>query len=391
VDEAIVAAGPSEKGDEAWLATVRAELVTRMDEAAADALLAQLAEYPSIVDDSDLALRLVLESRFGVAGRDALLDTFQGAWITDADLAWIADQGFNTVRVPMGYRDLTSMSDSAPPTGLVWNEAAFARLDHLLDTCADLGLYAVLDIQEAPGGQNEYAGPSTLYTDPAMQALSVELWTELSRRYHDRAEVAAYSLLAEPMSAPTADARDAMYDQLVQAIRAEGDDHLLVIHDGFRGMYTLPDPAAYGWTNVVYSTHLFEWDVDSAEGYAERMALDQELFTTAQAEQQVPYYIGSFATFVDADWAYTGAATMVSTFEAEAWSWTLWTYKRIDDPVDVALWGTSTAWGLRGRLQSELARPDLYRDDEATLAAKFSAYANLSIEPNEALLQAVTP
>ena len=397
VDAMIIEAGPDEDGDADWTAAVRAGLEARLGTDATDGLMATLAEYPSIVDDSDLALRRVLESRFGVAGRDELLDTFQGGWITDADLAWIAEQGFNTVRVPMGYRGLTSMSDegdpteSVWPTELVWNELAFARIDHLLDVCADVGLWAVLDIQEAPGGQNEYAAPSTLYTDPAMQALTVELWTELSRRYKDHTSVAAYSLLAEPMSAPDDDARDAMYDQLVAAIRANDDDHLLVIHDGFRGVYTLPDPEAYGWTNVVYSTHLFEWDASSTADYEAAIEYYGTMFEASQATQQVPYYVGSFATFRDEPWAYESAGMMKDAFEANSWSWTLWTYKRIDDPVAVALWGTETGWGLRGRLVGELDRPDLYRDDQATLARKFAAYGSLEIAPNEDLLIAVAP
>ena len=397
VDAVIIEAGPDEDGDADWTAAVRAGLEARLGTDATDGLMATLAEYPSIVDDSDLALRRVLESRFGVAGRDELLDTFQGGWITDADLAWIAEQGFNTVRVPMGYRGLTSMSDKGDPTEpvwpteLVWNELAFARIDHLLDVCAEVGLWAVLDIQEAPGGQNEYAAPSTLYTDPAMQALTVELWTELSRRYKDHTSVAAYSLLAEPMSAPNDDARDVMYDQLVTAIRANDDDHLLVIHDGFRGVYTLPDPEAYGWTNVVYSTHLFEWDASSTADYEAAIEYYGTMFEASQATQQVPYYVGSFATFRDEPWAYESAGMMKDAFETNSWSWTLWTYKRIDDPVAVALWGTETGWGLRGRLVGDLDRPDLYRDDQATLARKFAAYGSLEIAPNEDLLIAVAP
>lgn len=234
VDAAIVEAGPDDDGDEDWTAAVRVGLESRLGVDTAATLLAALSEYPAIVDDSDLPLRRVLESRFGVDGRDQLLDSFQGGWVTDADLAWIAGEGFNTVRVPMGYRGLTSMTDEGTPSELVWNELAFARIDHMLDVCEEVGLRAVLDLQEAPGGQNEYAGPSTLYTDPAMQALAVDLWTELSYRYRDRVSVAAYSLLAEPMSAPDDDSRDAMYDQLVTAIRANQDDHLLVIHDGDR-------------------------------------------------------------------------------------------------------------------------------------------------------------
>jgi hypothetical protein len=382
--------GPNEKGDAEWLDAFEAALRGTVDDGDVDALLADFASYPPIVDDSDLPLRRVLEQRFGIDGRDAVLDAFEGAWITGDDLSWIAAQGFNLVRIPMGWRALTAQSDLEPPVALVWNEDAFARLDAVLAGCAEAGLWAVLDIQEAPGGQNEYTGePSTLYADPAMQALTVSLWEELSRRYADHDEVAAYSLLAEPMSAPSAEARDDLYDILVHAIRARGDDHLLVLHDGFRGMHTMPDPAVRDWEGVVYSTHLFEWGADSLADYEAFAEFYGTLFDGTQATQGVPYYMGSFSTFVDADWAYAGAAALVDTFEDHGWGWTVWTYKRIDDPIDAALYGTSTSWGVRGRLAGELDRPDLYRDDEATLLEKMAAYADLVIEPNDALLDAL--
>ena len=153
------------------------------------------------------------------------------------------------------------------------------------------------------------------------------------------------------------------------AIRAQDDDHLLVIHDGFKGMQTMPDPATYGWEGVVYSTHLFEWGATSEADYEAAAELYGTLFASTQETQGVPYYIGSFATFVDADWAYAGAADLVAMYGQHGWGWTVWTYKRIDDPIDAALFDTSTAWGVRGRLRSELDRPDLYRDDEAALRA----------------------
>ena len=389
VNAAIVVAGPAEDADADWVLAVRGELEPSLGVPATDAILESLASYPSVVDDSDLALRLVLEDRFGIEGRDEILDAFQGAWIQDQDLEWIAAQGWNVVRVPLGWRGLTSMTDHEPPSSLVWNEAAFARLDALLDSCETHGLWAVLDIQECPGGQNEYAGPSTLYSDPAMQSLCVDLWVELARRYGGRDSVGAYSLLAEPMSAPDSQARDAMYDQIVAALRAAGDDHLLVIHDGFRGVFGMPDPAEIGWDNVIYSTHLFEWGSDAVSDYEDLFPLWESSFGGMQESHDVPFYVGSFSTFRDADWAYESASLMADFFDRQGWSWTVWTYKRIDDPVEVELFGTQTGWGVRGRLQGSFDRPDLYRDDREVLMAKMRAYAEVDVAPNEELLAAI--
>ena len=245
-------------------------------------------------------------------------------------------------------------------------------------------------MQEVPGGQNTYAGTSYLWGDEKMQQLTIQLWETLSDRFRGRDEVAAYSLMAEPYGAPTTADRDAMYDRLVKAIRAKGDDHLLVIHDGFFGMGTLPKPSDMGWDGVVYSTHLFEWDLTDAAGYDGRINYYDLSYPDAQRTQDVPYYIGSFSTFVDKDWAYEGARKLVAWFTKRNYSWSLWTFKRIDDPISTDLWGYTTQWGLLGRMTSPFAvaeRADCYLDDKETLAAKLAGYKGFVIGPNDTLLQ----
>lgn len=389
VRDAVRAAGPSEDADAAWLDSVRTSLDAALGTDETAELLAELALYPSVVDDSDLGLRLVLERRFGIEARDELLDRFQSAWLREQDLDWMAAQGWNVVRIPMGYRGLTSMSDEVEPSALVWNERAFAQLERVLDRCEEVGLWAVLDVQECPGGQNEYAGPSTLYEDPAKQELCIELWSELSRRYAGRSSVAAYSLLAEPMSAPSPEARDELYGRIVDTIRDRGDDHLVVIHDGFRGMHGLPVPAEEGRSNFIHSTHLFEWGNDSLADYEAMLPLWDLSLGDAQAAQGVPYYIGSFSTLHGEPWAYDSAALMASYFEERGWSWTLWTWKRIDDAIDIELWGTQTGWGVLGRVDEPFSRPDLYRDSLDVLRTKMDSYATLEVLPNEGLLDAI--
>ncbi len=393
-DAVIQGNGPGD--DAAWLESYLENLRQAAGVEAAQAVEQAVAAAPSIYDDSDLPLRRLLESRFGIEGRDALLDTFHKSWITADDIAMIADLGFNTVRIPIGYRSLLAVSDSAPLTELVYNEAALQRIDDLLDACAEHGVYAVIDVQESPGGHNDYSGPARLYDDERSLAQTTELWLTLSRRYRDRDEVAMYSLLAEPFGAPGAAERDRVYDVLIDAIRADGDDHLLVVHDGFFGMSSLPDAqarAALGWEGVVYSTHQFEWGLDSLEDYEALLAFTEPGWVAAWSEQDVPWYMGSFSTMVDAPWAWEAAALLRETYERHGWGWSVWTWRRIDDPLEVRLFGASTAWGVVGRLDDAdgFRRPDVYLDDFETLQAGFAAYHDLSRRPNEGLLGALLP
>ncbi len=346
-----------------------------------------------LCDDTDAGLRALLEKRFGPDGRDELLAAFRSEWIAERDIEWLAKQGFNVVRVPIGYRSLVTGPDSNKPQALNWNESALKELDRLLDWCEKYGVYAVIDIQEAPGGQNTYAGESGLYNDPLMQDLTVQMWETLSDRFIKRNSVAAYSLLAEPYGAPDVEARDKMYDRLVKAIRAKGDDHLCVIHDGFMGMKTLPEPSKYNWSGVVYSTHMFEWTARDYESYEWLINnFYSKVFSEAQAKQNVPYYIGSFSTKFDEDWAYQSAGLMVSWMSEKGYSWSLWTYKRLDDPLITKIYNLTTAWGLRGKINGTFNRPDPYKDDMETLKQKFKAYRNYGLEPNvKTLCRLLTP
>jgi hypothetical protein len=390
--DAVLVQGSSVWDGAGYLDTFQPALAEKIGAEKAEEFVSLARGYvPTLYDDSDVPLRRKLTERFGEEARDELLDIFQRAWLGEGDIEWLAEQGFNLVRVPMTYRNLTRGPEVDKPTKLVWNESAFQRLNDLLDWCETHSVYAVLDIQEAPGAQNSYAEAAELYTDPAMQELTVQLWQELSRRYRDRDIVAAYSLLAEPFGAPDVQARDTVYDMIVRAIRLLGDDHLLVIHDGFFGMDTLPNPLEMGWEGVIYSTHFFEFSAVSFDKWDFLVNYYfGPILADAQLIQNVPYFIGSFSTRIHADWSYQATRLLVDWYTQSEWSWAVWTYKRIDDPIEKELWGKESCVGLKGRLQGTLDRPDIFDDDLPTLRSKFAAYRDLKIEVNQSLLDAMT-
>lgn len=389
--DALLATGSPSWGSLEALMALEPDLATVLGAEKAATFVESAKKYfPGVYSDADLPLRRKLVDRFGAEGRDELFDVFEDAWIREKDIQWIAQQGFNVVRVPITYRNLVLDSDKEKPESLEWNEATFERLHTLLGWCETHGLYAVIDIQESPGGHNGYAGASLLYQDVEMQEYTVLLWEEIASRLGKYDGVAAYSLLAEPMGAPDAAARDAMYDKLVTAIRALGDDHLIIIHDGFLGMDTLPEPSEYGWTNVLYSTHLFEFSADSFQYWKTIIDFYHDpVFRDAQKRHNVPYYMGSFSARTDAEWAYEVVGMLLEWFHTNGWSWSIWTYKRIDDPIERRIWNRGSSYGLLGRLEGEFQRPDVFSDDFETLKAKFAAYAQLEISPNEQLMAVI--
>ncbi len=370
-----------------WLDKFTTELKKLIPETDADAFVNELKKYPTICDDSDYKLRGLLAQRFGIAARDELLLSFIRSWITEEDIKWISAQGFNLIRVPIGYRTLTTDEDAELPEKLTYNEPVLKAIDELLNWCEKYGVYAVIDLQESPGGHNDYSDfKGKLYENEKMQALTVELWKYISNRYKNRDIVAMYSLLAEPFDAPSTDARDVVYDKIVKGIRENGDDHLLVIHDGFKGMGSFPEPSKYNWTNVVYSTHIFEFDATSLSAYQTLISLYDQIYSDAQKRYNVPFFIGSFSVIKDIDWAYEALSELVKWYEKRQYHWSVWTYKRIDSPEAKILFNHSSMWGVRSVLKSEFERPDIYLDSKDEIKRKFEKYREVVLEPNQRML-----
>lgn len=132
------------------------------------------------------------------------------AWLdnhtTKADIDAMAAMGFNSVRLPMHYGLLTLAADQEPVPGQdTWKEGGFKRIDDLLAWTKANGMYLILDLHAAPGGQGndlpiadrDPSKPS-LWQSPENRRKVVALWRKLAARYKDEPAIGAYDLINEP-------------------------------------------------------------------------------------------------------------------------------------------------------------------------------------------------
>ncbi len=75
--------------------------------------------------------------------------TFKDRYITQADIAFIASTGANTIRLPFHYKLFTDEDYM----GLTAAQDGFDRIDSVVAWCRREGLYVILDMHDAPGGQ----------------------------------------------------------------------------------------------------------------------------------------------------------------------------------------------------------------------------------------------
>ena len=112
-----------------------------------------------------------------------LLDMFtvrsSGEWRED-DFRWIADWGFDWVRLPMCY---TLWTDDADVLKL--QEPGLAKIDRAVELGRRHGLHVCLNFHRAPGYSvnRERTEPFNLWKDPVAQEAFCFHWKTLAERY----------------------------------------------------------------------------------------------------------------------------------------------------------------------------------------------------------------
>lgn len=145
-----------------------------------------------------------------------------------------------------------------------WRTNAFDRMDWAVSNAWERGIYTILDLHGAHGGQKAKASTTgrrwptaALWSSTAEQDRMVQTWQRVAEHYRDNPAVAGYDLLNEPGGAPSTTATWNLMDRCHRVIRVIDPDHIHIMEAAFGSwnLSMLPHPADYGWTNVVYRHH----------------------------------------------------------------------------------------------------------------------------------------
>ena len=271
---------------------------------------------------------------------DELWETYYDGFLNESDFEKIAEVGFNTVRLPMYYRNFYEGTDE----NLTLKDNAFTRIDAFLENCKKHNLYAILDMHGLPGGQNgyEHSGSRTtkFWDNEEYISKTCELWKAIANRYsNEKSElydvIACFDLVNEPEDEKTNATEKKQFDvqdRMYRAIREVDKEHIVSI----AGCWTFdkfPSPEKYGWENVIYEIHLYNWNSQTISNDLFYFAQD---FTHSLAAHDVPYFIGEF-TFFDKSEEWE---KWLDEYEKRGWNWCVWTYKA----ATPGWWDTS--WGL---------------------------------------------
>jgi aryl-phospho-beta-D-glucosidase BglC (GH1 family) len=268
-----------------------------------------------------------LDSRFGVSTETNLIATYQNTWITTNDLDNIKALGMNLIHLPVWWANFETLSGT-------WRSDAFSKVDWLVTNAWQRGIYTIIDLHGVPGGQS--VSPDTgqqnlnqYWSNTNDQAQTALIWQNIVTHYNGNPAIAGYDLINEPIGTPNSAAVWSAYNTLYQAIRAIDADHIIVMQ-GTWGNWDwdmLPNPSTYGWTNIMYEMHEYQWDSTTDPAAIEAGAANQVTDFQNHQSWNVPDFIGEFNEFT------AGAnPTSVWQYAIQQWdnnniNWSVWSYK----------------------------------------------------------------
>jgi len=247
---------------------------------------------------------------------------YQDTYITAADIHFLKASGMNSIRIPFNYRLFTSetyMGQNNPNRG-------FELLDRVISWCKKEGLYVILDMHCAPGGQtgdniDDGYGYPFLFKSKASQQLTVELWHKIAAHYANETTVMGYDLLNEPI-ATFFDANELnpylepVYKQITAAIRTVDKNHILFIGgaqwDSNFKIFGKPFDS-----KMVYTFHKY-WTEPT-------QSVIQD-YIDFRDKNNVPIYCGETGENKD-EWVHDFKALL----EKNNIGWHYWPYKKLDN------------------------------------------------------------
>ena len=276
----------------------------------------------------------ILTERFGREEKDRLMDLYRASWIGERDFKIMASFGFNAVRLPFHYSLLV---DDKHPMEL--KPDAFKWLDAAIDMAARTGLYTILDMHGAPGGQSTdhttgWANQNQLWNRDDLKKQTAFLWKEIANHYKDHRSVAAYDLINEPFgdykTSAHAEAQVALMGELYEAIRAVDAKHIIVLPGNRDGVGCYGNPADRGWRNVMFTEHYYPGVMGSGSGLiAHRDMLNRSLPYNAQRFRKlgIPLLVGEFNVVFNRDGGPMLMRQYYDLYASKGWWATMWSYK----------------------------------------------------------------
>ncbi|HUX44998.1 MAG TPA: glycoside hydrolase family 5 protein [Terracidiphilus sp.] len=253
---------------------------------------------------------------------------YRDAYITEDDMRFLRETGVNSVRIPLHYKFFVQGDDEG-----------FRLLDRVVGWAHKYGIYVILDMHCAPGGQtgtniDDSWGYPWLYESPADQAQLIRIWRRIAAHYSNNPTVLGYDLLNEPiphfpqLHKYNADL-EPLYKRVAAAIRQVDRNHVLILG----GAQWDSNFAVFGPPfdkNVMYTFHKY-WTPPT-------QAVIQQ-YLDFRDRYHVPIWLGESGENNDA-WI----TSFRQVLEKNNVGWAFWPYKKMTASSAFVSWNKPEYW-----------------------------------------------
>jgi endoglucanase len=248
----------------------------------------------------------------GPAAAEEFWKEYRRRYVTESDIQLIRRSGLNSVRIPLHYKFFV-------PGG-----GGFEVLDPALEWCRRAGVWAILDMHCAPGGQtgtnidDSWSYP-WLYESAKDQQLTCEIWKNIARRYRDEPIVIGYDLMNEPIPhfpqlRKYNDHLEPLYRRITGAIREVDRNHIIILEAAQWDTNFKVFGAPFD-SNVIYEFHKY-WMPPVQRAIQE--------YVDYRDRYKVPIWLGESGENTD-QWIQQ----FVSILEKNDIGWCFWPYKKM--------------------------------------------------------------
>lgn len=258
----------------------------------------------------------------GPAEASAFWKKYLDTYITAEDIHYLKSIGVNSIRVPFNYRLFTD-EDYLGGRG---ETRGFMLLDRVIGWCKTEGLYVILDMHCAPGGQtgdniDDSYGYPFLFESRENQQLTSTIWKKIAAKYKSETTVLGYDLLNEPIAHYFDKEKlnpllEPVFNKIIKAIRTVDTNHIVILGgaqwDSNFGIFGPPTDK-----KAVYTFHKY-WTPPTK-------AVIQE-YLDFRDKYKVPIYCGETGENTD-DWVLAFRKML----DSNRVGWHFWPYKKIDN------------------------------------------------------------
>ena len=249
-------------------------------------------------------------------------------YITREDIQFLKRVGFNSIRVPIHYKYFESDDTEG-----------FRLLDRVIGWSREAGLYVIIDMHCAPGGQtganiDDSWGYPWLYDSPEAQQQTIAVWKRIAAHYRDSETVLGYDLLNEPIPhfpelKKYNSQLEPLYRRIVAGIREVDKNHIVILG----GAQWDTNFAVFGPpfdSNAMYNFHKYWMKPEQAEIQA---------YVDFRDKYRVPIWMSESGENTD-EWI----TQFRELLDKNQIGWAFWPYKKMDSPRSIVSFARPAYW-----------------------------------------------